>query len=252
MINLKTKDWTIKNIDTVIFDKDGTLIDLHYFWGKMTELRAENTINFFNLNPDIKENLCLFLGYDTKNQKMIPTGITAMYSRVKIIELYKEELKKFNITTTKETIEELFDKTSENFYLNIENYIKPIKEAIDFAKKLKEKNIKLAIVTADSITSTNKALKYLNIDDLFDIVIARESHPETKESGKPTQLALRKLSSNPDNTIMIGDSPTDHESAINALIKKTILTASGQMTKQNLQQYSKYCIDSLDEVCIID
>ena len=44
MINLISKKWTLKNIDTVLFDKDGTFIDLHYFWGKMTEMRALEVI----------------------------------------------------------------------------------------------------------------------------------------------------------------------------------------------------------------
>lgn len=34
MINLKTDNFEIDNIDTILFDKDGTFIDLHYFWGK--------------------------------------------------------------------------------------------------------------------------------------------------------------------------------------------------------------------------
>ena len=49
MINLKTDKWTISNIDTILFDKDGTFIDLHYFWGKMTEMRVEEIIQKFNL-----------------------------------------------------------------------------------------------------------------------------------------------------------------------------------------------------------
>ena len=31
MISLKTNDWRLENIETVLFDKDGTFIDLHYF-----------------------------------------------------------------------------------------------------------------------------------------------------------------------------------------------------------------------------
>ena len=49
MINFKTKDWQIKNIETVLFDKDGTLIDLHYFWGKMTQMRSLAVIEKYNL-----------------------------------------------------------------------------------------------------------------------------------------------------------------------------------------------------------
>ena len=53
MINLKTNDWEIKNIDTILFDKDGTFIDLHYFWGKMTELRVQEIIKIYNLDKNL-------------------------------------------------------------------------------------------------------------------------------------------------------------------------------------------------------
>ena len=47
MISLKSETWQIDNIETIIFDKDGTFIDLHYFWGKMTELRIKEIIKRF-------------------------------------------------------------------------------------------------------------------------------------------------------------------------------------------------------------
>ena len=57
MITLKTDYWEIKDIDTILFDKDGTFIDLHYFWGKMTELRAEEIIKKFRLDETLKNKL---------------------------------------------------------------------------------------------------------------------------------------------------------------------------------------------------
>ena len=50
MINLKTEKWEINNIETILFDKDGTFVDLHYFWGRMTEMRAMEVIKHFYLN----------------------------------------------------------------------------------------------------------------------------------------------------------------------------------------------------------
>ena len=44
MIKISSADWEIDNIGAVFFDKDGTFIDLHYFWGKMTEMRAKEVI----------------------------------------------------------------------------------------------------------------------------------------------------------------------------------------------------------------
>ena len=200
MINLKTKDFEIQNIETVLFDKDGTLIDLHYFWGKMTELRALEVIKNYNLkNDDFKKKLCLFLGYDIKTQKMLPDGITALYSRSKIIEIFKNDLKEIGIIATTKELEEIFDNVAENFYKNILEYTKPIPEAMDFIEKLYKKGVKMGIVTSDSIISTNLTIKQFGWEKYFDVAIGRESHPETKESGKPTLLALEKLNANPKN-----------------------------------------------------
>ena len=69
MIKLSTKNWTLDNIEAVFFDKDGTFVDLHYFWGKMTELRAEEIIKRFNLSQEEKNKLCLYLGYDISTKK---------------------------------------------------------------------------------------------------------------------------------------------------------------------------------------
>ena len=59
MINLSTNNWEIKNIETILFDKDGTLVDLHFFWGKMTEFRIKEIIKYYNLKEELFEELGL-------------------------------------------------------------------------------------------------------------------------------------------------------------------------------------------------
>ena len=250
MISLKTTDWTINNIETILFDKDGTFIDLHYFWGKMTELRAKATIEHFSLPSATFKNLCEFLGYNTQTKKMLSDGITAMYSRSKIVELYKSDLEKLSITTTTEEIEKIFDEVSSEFYKDMTQYTKPIENAINFIKKVKNLGIKTGIITSDAKESTDITLKNFGWEKLFDIVIGRESSPHTKESGVPTLLALEKLKANPKTTIMIGDAPMDYISAKNAGIENTILVASGQIEKKELSQISNYTLNSLDELLI--
>ena len=248
MIKLKTNEWEINNIETVLFDKDGTFIDLHFFWGKMTELRAKEVIKEFNLENKYFNEICLFLGYDINTNKMLSDGITALYSRMKIIEIFKENLKKYNVNTTDEKLAEIFDKVSNDFYQNMQEYTKPIKEAIDFIKEIRKTNVKIGIVTSDAKESTIKTLKQFEWENLFDVVIGRESSEHTKESGIPTKLALAELKANPNSTIMIGDAPMDYISAKNAGIKKTILVATGQINKEILKKTSPYTINSLKEI----
>ena len=248
MISLYTSDWSIKGIKTVLFDKDGTFVDLHYFWGKMTELRSLEIIKEFNLNESHLKKLCFFLGYDVASKKMIPDGITALYSRSKIIEIFVERLKEFGVITTIEKIEKIFDKVSEKFYQDIKNYIKPIPEAIEFIKLLHDKDVKIGVVTSDSVKSTDLTLKLFGWENYFDVIIGRESSDYAKESGEPTKLALKLLGARPDETIMIGDAQTDYFSAKNAGIDKTILVTTGQVGKDELKKYSKFVLDNLSEI----
>lgn len=248
MTNLYTNDWEIKNVESIIFDKDGTLIDLHYFWGKMSEMRANEIIKRYNLDQNLIYDLCLCLGYDQKSQKMLSDGITALYSRVKIIEIFKGDLLKFNVKISTEELSEIFDYVSKKFYKNMLLYTRPIEEALDFVKKAHSKGIKLGIVTSDSIESTNLTLKQFGWEKYFLTAIGRESHPDTKESGKPTLMALSKMNADPKTTVMIGDAPMDYISAKNAGIENTILIASGQITKDELKKTSPLALESLSEI----
>lgn len=248
MINLRTNNWQINNVETILFDKDGTFIDLHFFWGKMTELRAKSVIEKFSANKDYFSNLCLELGYNPETGKMLEDGITALYSRVKIIEIFTNSLKKYNIYTTEKEIEKIFDEVSNVFYKDMQKYTKPIESAINFIKDMHDKNIKLGIVTSDSLESTKLTLKNFGWENLFGSVIGRESSPFTKESGEPTKLALSELKANPMTTIMVGDAPMDYISAKNAGIDKTILVATGQIEENTLKNTSKYTVKSLAEI----
>ncbi len=252
MISLKTKNWELENIETVLFDKDGTFIDLHYFWGKMTEMRASEIIEYYKIKTEHFSNICRYLGYNTKTKKMLKNGITALYSRPQIIKLLNITLNsKLNINSTEQELEKIFDKVSLDFYKNIREYTKPINDAISFIEKLHSKNIKLGIVTSDSIKSTQITLRQFNWEHLFDVVIGRESSPEPKESGCPTKLALNKLNANPNTTIMIGDAPMDCISANNSNLKATILVSTGQIDENCLKKHSKYTINNLKLIEIV-
>lgn len=248
MINLKTEKFCIENIDTVLFDKDGTFIDLHYFWGKMTELRAKEIVKQFNLSQDFIAKLCLFLGYDINTGKMLKDGITALYSRSKIIEIFQQDLSNLNIKITQEELANIFDEVSEQFYKEMVKYTKPISNAIEFIKKLYDSGVKLGIVTSDSIESTKLTLKHFDWEYLFGSVVGRECSSQTKESGALTQIALTQLNANPQTTLMIGDAPMDYISAKNAGIDNVILVATGQLSKEELLNTTFYTVNSLEEL----
>ena len=59
MADLYAKNWIIKNVDTVLFDKDGTFIDAHVYWGRIIELRIQAVMNFYQIDDKYFDELCL-------------------------------------------------------------------------------------------------------------------------------------------------------------------------------------------------
>jgi HAD superfamily hydrolase (TIGR01549 family) len=251
MLSLKAKYWQIDNVETVLFDKDGTFIDLHYFWGKMTELRVQEIIKRFGLSSGDFEKLCLCLGYDINSRKMLSDGITALYSRSKIIEIFRDNLLDFGVKTTDVELAEIFDYVSEKFYQDMVKYTKPIESAIEFIKILHKKGVKLGVVTSDSVVSTQLTLENFGWTDLFGVVVGRESSSETKESGALTKIALNTLKAKPQTTVMFGDAPMDYISAKNSGIDKTILVATGQIGVEELKQTSEFVLEDLSELEVV-
>ena len=248
MVSLKSENWILNNVETILFDKDGTFIDLHYFWGKITELRVKEILQRYNLSNAYFGSLCMFLGYDCFSKKMLPDGITALYSRVKIIELLIEELKKYDLELILSELENLFDDVTMEFNKNLVKYVRPIDDAIEFIKTIKKMGLKSGIVTADSLVTTNLIIKNFGWESLFDVVIGRESSKETKESGIPVKIAVEQLGANPDSVVMIGDAPTDYIAAKNAGIDKTILVSTGQVDFEDLLKNTSFVVNSLSEI----
>ena len=127
-------------------------------------------------------------------------------------------------------------------------YTKPIESAIDFIREVKAKGLKTGIVTSDAKESTLLTLKHFQWENLFDVVIGRESTKETKESGAPVKLALELLKSNPENTLMVGDAPMDFIAAKNGGVNQTILVSTGQIDENTLMQTSEFTTTSLDNI----
>ena len=183
MVNLKTKNWTIENIELVIFDKDGTFIDIHKYWGRVVELRAKEIISYFGLNDDFYKPLCDVMGYDIETGKLPPDSPVGLYARGKVQEILLYFLLSQNIDATIEDIENIFRYVSEEFLKEQEKCTTTIKDAISLIKKLYKKNCKMIVITSDSKENAIYTVKKLKLDKYFEAIFGAEDSPEAKTTG---------------------------------------------------------------------
>lgn len=248
MIKLSTDNWEIENIDTVLFDKDGTLIDSNIYWGEIIKRRAMALIYATGISVINYNGICLIMGLDINTGKLLPNGPIALVSRDRVIEILIEYFDNEGRVVYPHDIAHTFDQVHSIFNKEVNRYLKLIPEAIEFVEKVKRLGIKTAIVTSDTEENTKSFLDYYSINHLFDYIVGKGSH--SKDTGVPASHAVMKLDSKLEKTVVIGDAPIDIEMANNAFLKAGIGVATGQVTLEELKTYTNYVCASLSEIRI--
>ena len=94
---------------------------------------------------------------------------------------------------------------------------------------MKEKNIKIGLVTTRGSHSLYRILEKYDILDYFDSIIDRQSCEERKPHPKPISLCLEKMNLSPKDCVFVGDRQVDDIIAGNALKMKTILVSANDL-----------------------
>ena len=86
----------------------------------------------------------------------------------------------------------------------------------DLIASLKEKGYKLGLVTSRLTASTMQGLEKYDIKEYFDAVVTCSDTEKHKPDPEPLNIALEKLGSKPEESIMLGDTMLDILCARNA------------------------------------
>ena len=145
MIKISSTDWEIDNIEAVLFDKDGTFIDLHFFWGKMTEMRAKENKELRGeeaAEKKRKSSIIINDGNEDKEEKENDKKIKIS----SIEELKNVQIKDCNAPEKKDDVSapKVVDNTNKSYQLPPLTLLdKPKKKANETDNTIIEKNIEI-------------------------------------------------------------------------------------------------------------
>ena len=111
--------------------------------------------------------------------------------------------------------------------------VKYNRELVDFFKKLKDRGLKIGLVTLQGLRPARNTLRKLGILEFFDVIVTREDSLSRKEQ---ILIALRKLNVKASETIFVGDSVTDAKAGKELGIYTVIIgnKASGGQNLENI------------------
>lgn len=105
--------------------------------------------------------------------------------------------------------------------------LKPTPGARDLVLRMKEDNLTLIVATSASGNELGELLEVAGVADLMDDTTSSTDAAESKPDPDIVQVAVRKSGFEPDDLIMLGDTPYDVQAAIGAHVKLVGLLCGG-------------------------
>ena len=251
MVNILVNRILIEDIDLVIFDKDGTLIDLYTYWSSMIRFRAELIQEKLDLTDEQTNQVIYEMGVDEKNLRLRPEGPVGILKREIVTKAAADYLESIGHKNTMELCIEVFKKIDEVSLDKFDKIIKPIDGMYDFIGALKGNDCKIAIATTDKSYRAELAMNFLKIDKAIDMIVGVDEVENGKPDPDMIEKICKKLDVPPSKTAMVGDAITDVKMGVNAKVKASIGVATGITPKHKLLEITDDVVDSIADIRLV-
>ncbi|MCR5214979.1 MAG: HAD family hydrolase [Eubacterium sp.] len=177
------------NITTIIWDMDGTVLN--------TLIDLRDSVNYvlqaYNMPTHTIEEYKLFFGSGIKHalEMAVPKG------------------------TPEHIIEEMLPKFKEHYDIHCLDNTCPYDGILEVMKNLKEAGFKMAIVS-NKIDSAVKELNEKFFSKYVDVAIGEQNGIKRKPARDMVDLAMKELGAKKEESIYIGDSEVDFQTAMNS------------------------------------
>ena len=239
----------------VLFDKDGTLIDIHHYWTSMICIRSEKIIQRWfptvvNQNH-LTDLLVDAMGVDLQSGRMKPDGPVGIKPRPFIVNVAADVVRNEGCEISNDDMELLFAEVD----LETSEVMLPLLKVLPGVEvllmKLRQCNIQSIVVSTDITSRARKAMEVLQLDQYFADIIGGDLAEHTKPAPDLAELALRRVNCAPESAIVIGDHPVDVLMGANAGIVLNVGVLTGLSKRTAFIKHECHVISDLQSINVV-
>jgi phosphoglycolate phosphatase len=226
------------SIRAVLFDKDGTLIDVNATW---IPIYREMLMDIFGTNVEGAEALMTQAGYDKASDKFRAGSILAGGTTRQLIALWWPGLEG-------EAVEEKARLLDHGYTHLVRQRLTPLMPLAPILDELRAMGLKLGIATNDSHVSATAHMDQVGVIGHFDGIIAADTVPVPKPSGHMIRKFAEMTGLPPSAIAMVGDNHHDMEEARNGGAGLAIAVLSGNAAHEDIAHLADHTLDSIAEL----
>jgi len=224
-------DVVIEEPEIVLFDKDGTLIDIHHYWTSMIKVRSAHIVKewFFSheKQSDIENSLIDAMGIDQRSDRMKKDGPVGVKPRPYIVNVASQVVRSKGGDVSDEEMEALFTYIDQETSKNLLPLLKLLPGVKQFLEAIKNCGVSAAVVSTDITSRTSLAIEKLGLADCFDLILGGDSVAQTKPFPDLAVSAINRFGCNASKAVVVGDHPVDIEMGVLAGVGLNIGVLTG-------------------------
>jgi phosphoglycolate phosphatase-like HAD superfamily hydrolase len=250
MVTIHIPGHTFPEIDLVIFDKDGTLMELHHYWTGMCVLRADHIGERLGLTGEQKERLLLAMGVDIGRRRLLTEGPVGIKKREVVMQAAVDYLASIGHPGTGPLCTEVFEEVDRLSADMLDRLVIPIPGAAGLMNRLVATGCRTAIATTDRSYRAKLAMDVLGFGRQIDLIVGADMVREAKPDPAMVHLILEKLSVSRSRALLVGDATTDMKMGSAAGLAGSVGVLTGQTSRDDLARLSPYIIESVADITV--
>ncbi len=235
---LMNKDVDLSNIKALVFDKDGTLINLVLTWLQPMRECAQLVANAVG-QPDIAEQLLIDGGYRPATNDWTNDAILAYGDEKNLLELWSKRAGKEAVDSVKHQFAAITDKAVTNSAPMVDNFQTIIKTLSE--------HFVLGVASMDSEQNIDATLSSLEVDQYFSYTCGADSGFGVKPSGGMTTAFCNAMGIPPSQVAVVGDSMHDMHMGHNAGAISIGVTSGGH-DRAELEETAEVVLGDISEL----
>jgi phosphoglycolate phosphatase len=234
-------------VDCIVFDKDGTLIDINALWSGRTQRWVEAISTSTGLTEKTRQDLYAILGYLPTRGHVHPESPLAVASLEILYTLAAGVICKTGtpwhqarqqvISCAQDTILAAFNPAD----------IRPKGDVAGLMRQLVRAQVHIAVVTSDDRRMTESTLEFLGVKDMVNLTICGDEPVPNKPSPEALWQISTQLGIDVKRIMMVGDTISDMQFAKNAGAAFRIGVVSTPENTSLLAPHADALVESIGE-----
>ena len=242
------KKVVLLDLEAIIFDKDGTLIDVHHYWSTMITMRAIFIVKkwFSDVDSDkIQADLIDAMGVDLTSKKIKPNGPVGVKPRSFIVDVAAQIVRLNRKNVSNDEIENVFLQVDQKTSDNILPLLKLLPDVLQLLGDLHRCGVTIMLATTDITSRARLSMRALGIEHFFSEIIGGDAVNLTKPSPDLASTVIKRCNVDRHKTAVIGDHPVDILMGVSAGIVCNIGVLTGLSSVNAFHELDCFAVENL-------